>query len=76
MGSQAFKLWVTYVSRQLLLKRRMEVDVIFLVLTCSKRTKWWDLSSTPFQYSAVNLESGERFEFNLDSILAENSKEL
>lgn len=72
-----FKSEVVYTSHIISVDAPHEKEeVIFLVLEPSDKhwNKW--MEEFPVQYWALNLYTGEKFEFHRNSIIAENAKEL
>lgn len=52
------------------------LEETFFVVVKPSDKHWNPYSNPPVQYWALNLYTGEKFEFHRDSIVAENAKEL
>ncbi len=73
---RVFKVGVTYVSNVMSYETEGSEEVMFLVISPSDKhwNRW--MQPHPVEYHALNLYTGERFDFHRDSLIAENSEEM
>jgi len=74
-GPRTFRKGVTYVSHSKDFYTGNDEEFLFYVLGPSD--KYWNKwMGSAIQYWAINLYTGEKFEFHRDSVIAQDAREL